>query len=119
MFICTLMAAFTGSAEEPQPGTATLQNEPVRKTTVELDGAATETISIQKDEAQVLAERHLRQKGMDLSQHRLARVRLVSGSPWMRRQHWILTWELRTPSDGGQVFVLVGMDKQVKVGRGL
>lgn len=74
---------------------------------------------IDEGTAKAVAEDHLRRQEVDLSQHRLSTVRLVPSSPWMKGQHWIVTWELKQPSDGGQVFVFVGMGKKVRVVGGL
>ena len=109
--VFTLILLFAGCSEIPQERTAQSQTNTVIKNDV-----ATDTpLPVQKDEAQAIAERHLRQKGKDLSTHRLGAVRLTPSSSWMKGQHWIVTWELKTPSDGGQIFVLVDMEKQVKV----
>lgn len=121
MLVCTLLVAFSGCRGMPQertPDIAIQQDETVQSSITRQDDGATETLPVQKDEAQAIAVRHLRRNGIVLSKHRLGAVRLVPSSMWMKGQHWIVTWELRTPSVGGQVFVLVDMDKQVKVMRG-
>ncbi|MDB4750018.1 hypothetical protein OAF83_03845, partial [Rubripirellula sp.] len=78
------------------------------------DGA-TDTLPVQKHEAQAIAEAFLQQKGIDFSKHRLAAVGLAEPSSLVRGQHWIVTWVLKTPADGGQIFVLVDMEKQVRI----
>jgi hypothetical protein len=47
-------------------------------------------------------------------------IRLVhiTDNPKGERQ-WSVTWTLKTPSDGGQVFIHVKMDKSVSMNRGL
>jgi hypothetical protein len=75
--------------------------------------------AIDQGTAKALAEDYVRAQKIDVSQHRLGTVRLVPHSPWMKGQHWIVTWELKQPSDGGQIFAVVGLDKKVRVVGGL
>jgi len=109
--VFTLILAFAGCSDISQERTT--HSQP--KTTIKKNDVATDTLPVQKDEAQALAERHLRQESRDLSKHHLGTMRLVPSSSFMASQHWMITWELKTPSDGGQIFVLVDMDKRVKV----
>jgi hypothetical protein len=85
-----------------------------------VDRQATTAVRETTDQAtaMALAEDYVRRQKVDLSRHRLSTVRLIPSSPWMRGQHWIVTWESKQPSDGGQVFVLVGMEKKIRVVRG-
>jgi hypothetical protein len=105
----------------PPSGKARNALAPIRSVSnaveVNIDDHSAHTID--QGTAKALAEDHLRRQKADLSQHRLGTVRLVPSSPWMKGQHWIVTWELKQPSDGGQIFVLVGMDKKVRVVGGL
>ena len=112
--VFTLILVFAGCSEIPQQSTVQAQpNSEIKKTDV-----VTETLPVQKDEAQAIAEGHLRKEGRDLSKHRPGTVSLVQSSSWMKGQHWIVTWELKTPSDGGQILVLVDMNKKVRVAGG-
>jgi hypothetical protein len=71
-------------------------------------------------EALSLAERYVAEKTINVSGHFVESVRLVCipDNPKGERQ-WIITWALKTPSDGGQVFIHVKMDKSVSMTRGL
>ena len=109
--VFTLILAFADCSDISQERTT--HSQP--KTTIKKNDVAIDTLPVQKDEAQAIAERHLRQKGRDLSKHHLGTMRVVPSSSWMAGQHWVITWELKTPSDGGQIFMLVDMDKRVKV----
>ncbi len=109
--VFALILGFASCSETSQQSTAQSQpNTVIKKTDV-----ATDALPVQKDEAQAITERHLRKEGRDLSMHRLGTVRLVQSSSWMKSQHWIVTWELKTPSDGGQIVVLVDMNKKIRV----
>ena len=109
--VFALILVFAGCSETSQQNTTQSQANTVIKKTA----GATDTLPVQKDEAQAIAEGHLRKEGRDLSNHRLGTVRLGQSSSWMKRQHWIVTWELKTPSDGGQIVVLVDMNKKIRV----
>ena len=111
----SIILIFVGCSDTPQARTTQSQPDTVTKK----NDMAIDALPVQKDEAQAIAEGHLRQEGRDLSNHRPGTVRLVSSSSWMKGQHWIVTWELKPLSDGGQRFVFVDMEKQVRVAGGL
>ena len=113
--VFAIMLIFVGCSDTPQERTT--QSQP--NTVTKKNDLTTDALPVQKDEAQAIAEQHLRQEDRDLSKHRLGTVRLVPSSSWMKGQHWIVTWELKSLSDGGQVFVFVDMEKRVRVAGGL
>ena len=78
-----------------------------------------EGLEVSKQEAIDLANNHLKQIKQDLSKHAQSSVRLVESSSWEKGEHWIVTWSLKTPSDGGQIFVLVNMQKGIRVVKGM
>lgn len=63
-----------------------------------------------------LAEEYVTAKKIDVSRHFMESVRLVhiTDHPKGERQ-WIVTWVLKTPSDGGQIFIQVKMDRTVSM----
>lgn len=71
-------------------------------------------------EALSLAEQHVAKEKINVSRHFLESIRLVhiTDNPKGDRQ-WIVTWALKIPSDGGQVFIRVKMDKSVSMTGGL
>ena len=71
-------------------------------------------------EALSLAEQYVTEKKVDTSKHFMESVRLVyiRDNPKGMRQ-WIVTWVLKTPSDGGQIFIHVDLDKSVSMTGGL
>lgn len=71
------------------------------------------------EEALALAKKYIKDNKIDISRHYLDNIRLVYKSPWMEGEHWILTWRLKKLSDGGEVFIIVGMDKQIRYIGGL
>ncbi|MFH1128815.1 MAG: hypothetical protein V1699_05360 [Candidatus Omnitrophota bacterium] len=64
-------------------------------------------------EALALAQDYIKENNIDISKHYLNNIRLLFDSPWMKGKHWIVTWNLKTPSDGGEIFIIVGMDKKI------
>jgi len=70
-------------------------------------------------EAISTAERHIEANNIDVSRHYLSRAHIVYTSTWMEGIHWVITWSLKVPSDGGQIFVNVGNDKSVRSVKGL
>lgn len=70
-------------------------------------------------EALALAQQYIKDNNIDISKHYLDNIRLVLESPWMKGKHWILTWRLKKLADGGEIFIIVGMDKQIKYKGGL
>lgn len=70
-------------------------------------------------EAVRVAEAHLKEKKISTDQHYLDNVRLQQSSTWVKGRHWIVAWKLNNVmTDGGEIFVLVDMDKNVKVTHG-
>ena len=71
-------------------------------------------------EALSLAEQYVAKEKTDISRHFMESIRLVhiTDNPKGERQ-WIVTWTLKTPSDGGQVFIHVKMDRSVSMTGGL
>jgi len=65
-----------------------------------------------------LAEGYIKKRGIDLSKHYLNSVRLTHNKNYKDGRAWIVTWELIVPSDGGQYFITVQMDKSVSHGGG-
>ena len=66
-----------------------------------------------------IAEAHLKEKKISTDQHYLDNVRLQQSSPWVKDRHWIVAWKLnKAMTDGGEIFVLVDMDKKVRVTHG-
>jgi hypothetical protein len=67
-----------------------------------------------------LAEQYVAKEKIDVSLHYLESIRLVPipDNPKGEKQ-WLATWILKTPSDGGQVFIHVKMDKSVSKTGGL
>lgn len=76
--------------------------------------------AISLKEALSLAEHYVAEQKVDTSKHFMESVRLVytRDNPKGGRK-WIVTWALKTPSDGGQIFINVDLDKSVSVTRGL
>ena len=111
--VCVLLAVFTGFAEDAKPKPP----DRAKQDNGSQDGVTAGDID--RKEAQAIAERYVRQKGVDLSAHNLASVRFLRTSPWAKKPQWIVTWELKVPADGGQVFAIVTPDKQVRIVRGL
>jgi len=66
-------------------------------------------------EAISLAEQHIEDNQIDVSKHYLSKTHIAHTEQGM---HWVVTWSLKTLSDGGQVFVLVHDDKSMKTIRG-
>jgi|GEM_PF-1237222 len=71
-------------------------------------------VSLKK--ALALAEQYVAKEKIDVSAHFMESVRLVhiTDNPKGKRL-WIVTWTLKKPSDGGQVFINVEMDKTVSM----
>lgn len=100
VFAAGLLAALAQTTA-PQP---VLTNEP----------------AVSLKEALALAEQYVAETKVDTSKHFMESVRLVyiRDNPKGIRQ-WIVTWALKTPSDGGQIFIHVDLDKTVTMTRGL
>jgi len=85
---------------------------------------AKETLSLAPavtlQEALSLAEQYVEKQKIDTSRHFLESIRLVyiPDNPKGEKQ-WVVTWTLKTPSDGGQIFILVKMDKSLSKSGGL
>lgn len=71
--------------------------------------------SLTLPEALTFAQEYIEKNKIDTSKHYLDNIRLVQNSPWMVNKHWIITWRLKIPSDGGEIFIIVGMDKKIKI----
>ena len=66
--VFALILIFAGCSDTPQERTT--QSQP--NTGSKKNDMATDALPVQKDEAQAIAERHLRQEDKDLSKHCLA-----------------------------------------------
>ncbi|MCK5591788.1 MAG: hypothetical protein KAI72_07515 [Candidatus Pacebacteria bacterium] len=75
--------------------------------------------SLELSEALTLAQEYIEINKIDISKHYLDNIRLLWQSPWMKGKHWIITWRLKRPFDGGQIFIIVGMDKTIKIKKGI
>ena len=75
--------------------------------------------SLKLPEALMLAQKYIGENNIDVSKHYLDNIRLLFNSSWMKGKHWIITWRLNTPVDGGEIFIIVGMDKKIKVHKGI
>jgi len=66
-----------------------------------------------------LAEQYISDNTIDVSAHFMESIRLVTitDNPQSERQ-WVVTWVLKTPSRGGEIFVNVKMDKSCSMNRG-
>jgi hypothetical protein len=96
--LCIISFANSGSSKKPVP--PAIENAP----------------SITLLQAVQIAKSHLEKSGVDTSQHYLDNVRLLHSSSWMKGKHWIITWKRGGPRPvmGGEIFVFVDMDKNVK-----
>ena len=91
------VVAAQGQTATPEP---TMTSEPV----------------VSLKEALSLADQYVLEKKVDVSRHFMESVRLV----YVRGvRQWIVTWQLKEPSDGGQVFIHVYLDKSVSMIEGL
>jgi len=72
--------------------------------------------SVTLKEALGLAEQYVAKENIDVSNRFLESIRLI---PTKEGQAWVVTWCLKTPSDGGQVFITVKMDKSLSMIGGL
>lgn len=69
-------------------------------------------------EVLTLAQDYIKKNNIDISKHYLENIRLLFDSQWMKGKHWLITWRLKTLSDGGEIFVFVGMDKKIRIHKG-
>jgi hypothetical protein len=74
---------------------------------------------VKLSEALSLAQEYIKEKNIDISKHYLDNARLLFDSTWMDGKHWIITWKLKTPSNGGEIFIFVGMDKKIRMHKGI
>lgn len=81
----------------------------------QIDSSISEEPSLKLPEALSLAQQYIKENNIDVSKHYLDNIRSVFDSPWMKGKHWILTWRLKKLSDGGEIFIIVGMNKQIKL----
>ena len=72
--------------------------------------------SIDLLQAVQIAQSYLEKTGVDTTQHYLDNIRLLHSSTWMKGKHWIITWKRggSSPVMGGEIFVFVDMDKNVR-----
>lgn len=70
-------------------------------------------------EAILTAEQYIKAHDINISRHYLSKTHIVHASSWMEGIHWVITWSLKVPSAGGQIFVIVGNDTSVKIVGGL
>lgn len=85
----------------------------------QIDSSMSMEPSLKLPEALALAQQYIKDNNIDISKHYLDNIRLVFESPWMKGEHWILTWRLKKLADGGEIFIIVGMDKQIKYSGGI
>lgn len=70
-------------------------------------------------EALAIAQEYIKKNKIDISKHYLDNIRLLQHSTWMEGKHWVITWKLKIRAEGGQIFIIVGMDKKTKIVKGL
>ncbi len=70
--------------------------------------------SLPLPEAISLAQDYIERNKIDISQHYLDNIRLLQSSTLTEGKHWILTWARKVPSDGGQIFIIIGMNKKIE-----
>ena len=63
-----------------------------------------------------IAQSYLEETGVDTTHHYLDNVRLLYSSTGIKGKHWIVTWKRSGsgPVSGGEIFVFVDMDKNVR-----
>jgi hypothetical protein len=74
--------------------------------------------TIKIEEALDIAEKYVDEHRINISEKYIDSVKLNSNFTDSRKTHWQITWENAEFTKGGQIFVLVYMDKSVKVGYG-
>ena len=89
--------------------------QPEKPATPQADNMLSPIPSLGLVDAVHVAEAYLKEKRIDTSKHYLDNVRLQHSSSWMKGKHWIVTWRLKVMADGGEIFVFVDMDKNVKL----
>ncbi|MCP3925911.1 MAG: hypothetical protein GY714_25365 [Desulfobacterales bacterium] len=62
-----------------------------------------------------LAHEYILINKIDVSEHYLDNIRFVYSSAWMKGRQWIVTWKLKILSDGGEIIILIDMDKKIKI----
>ena len=75
--------------------------------------------SLMLPEALTLAQNYIKENNIDISKHYLDNIRLLFDSQWMKGKHWIITWRLKILSDGGEIFIFVGIDKKIRIHKGI
>lgn len=59
---------------------------------------------------------YIEKEKIDISKHYIDGIRLLQRSSWMQGKHWIITWKIKDNFvDGGEIFIMVGMDKTIKM----
>lgn len=75
--------------------------------------------SLNLPEALSLAQNYIKENNIDTSKHYLDNIRLIADANWEQGKYWLLSWLLTSPADGGQIFIMVSMDKQIKIKHGI
>ena len=66
-------------------------------------------------EALRVAMEYIEKEKMDISKYYIDSIRLLQQSSWMQGQHWVITWQIKdTYVDGGEIIIIVGMNKEIR-----